>query len=118
MQIRSPSYVDDIELVVSSETIENRFVILYNNLISYDYHSICWRKAIDAILKKPNRKALLFKSYKIISLLNSMIKTAEKIIASKLAYLANTTNIVNFDQMSSRKQISIIDTVVFLIHDI
>ena len=47
-----------------------------------------------------------------------MTKTAEKIIASRLAYLANTTNIVNFDQMSSRKQISAIDAIMSLIHDI
>ena len=100
------------------ETIENRFVILYSNLISYDYHSICWREAIDAILKKSNRKVSLSKSYKVISLLNSMTKTAEKIIASRLAYLANTTDIINFDQMSSRKQISAIDAVMSLIHDI
>src|SRR6266487_6973205 len=47
-----------------------------------------------------------------------MAKTAEKIIASRLAYLANTTNIVNFDQMGSRKQISAIDAVMSLVHDI
>src|SRR2546429_148879 len=49
-----------------------------------------------------------------------MTKTAEKIIASRLAYLANTTDIVNFDQMSSRKQISAIDaimsSILFLIY--
>src|SRR5436190_18253286 len=100
------------------ESIENRFVILYSSLISFDYHSICWREAIGAILKKSNRKASLFKSYRVISLLNSMTKTAEKIIASRLAYLANTTDIVNFDQMSSRKQISAIDAVMSLVHDI
>src|SRR5205809_2221085 len=100
------------------ESIENRFVTLYSNLISFGYHSICWRKAIEAILKKPNRKASLLKSYRLISLLNFMSKTAEKIIASRLAYLANTTNIVNFDQMSSRKQISALDAVMSLVHDI
>jgi len=47
-----------------------------------------------------------------------MTKTAEKIIAFRLVYLANTINIVNFDQMSSRKQISAIDAVMSLIHDI
>src|SRR5204863_264354 len=47
-----------------------------------------------------------------------MTKTAEKIIASKLVYLANTTNIVNSDQMSSRKQISAINAVMSLVHDI
>src|SRR5205809_6495431 len=47
-----------------------------------------------------------------------MTKIAEKIIASRLAYLANITNIINFDQMSSRKQISAINTIMSLIHDI
>ena len=60
----------------------------------------------------------MLKFYKIILLLNFMIKIAEKIIAFKLAYLANTINIVNFDQMSNRKQISAINTVMSLVHDI
>jgi len=47
-----------------------------------------------------------------------MTKTAEKIITTRLAYLTSTINIVNFNQMSSRKQISAIDTVMSLIHDI
>src|SRR5216117_97176 len=113
-----PDKISFLILQKAFENIENRFVILYSNLISYDYHSICWREAIGAILKKPNRKASLHKSYRVISLLNSMTKTAEKIIASRLAYLANTTNIVNFDQISSRKQISAIDAVMSLVHDI
>ena len=45
-------------------------------------------------------------------------KIAEKIIASRLAYLANVTNIVNFDQMGSRKQISAINAVISLVYDI
>src|SRR5204863_9230340 len=79
------------------ESIENRFVTLYSSLISFDYHPICWREAIGAILKKSNKKASLLKSYRVILLLNFMTKTAEKIIASRLAYLTNTTDIVNFD---------------------
>src|SRR2546430_12433085 len=113
-----PDKISFLILQKAFEIIENRFVILYNNLISYGYHPICWREAIGAILKKSNRKASLPKSYRVISLLNSMAKTAEKIIASRLAYLANTTNIVNFDQMGSRKQISAIDAVMSLVHDI
>src|SRR5436190_19912358 len=113
-----PDKISFLILQKAFESIENRFVVLYSNLILHDYHSICWREAIGAILKKSNRKAFLSKSYRVISLLNSMTKTAEKIIASRLAYLANTINIVNFDQMSSRKQISAIDAVMSLVHDI
>jgi hypothetical protein len=47
-----------------------------------------------------------------------MIKIAEKIIATRLVYLASTINIINFDQISSRKQISVIDAIISLIHNI
>ena len=119
--IRKTAESDKISFLIlqkTFESIENKFIILYNSLILFDYHSICWREAIEAILKKSNRKASLLKSYRVISLLNFMTKTAEKIIVSRLTYLANTTDIVNFDQMSSRKQISTIDAVISLIHDI
>ena len=58
------------------------------------------------------------KSYRIISLLNCLGKISEKIIARRLTFLANTTNIIHFDQMGSRKQISAIDAVMTLVHDI
>ena len=47
-----------------------------------------------------------------------MGKISEKIIARRLAFLANTSNILHFDQMNSRKQISTINAVMSLIHDI
>ena len=83
--------------------IHVRFVILYSKLIQYGYHSICWREATGVILKKPNRNASLSKSYRIIFLLNCLEKISEKIIARRLAFLANITNIIHFDQMSNRK---------------
>ena len=70
------------------------------------------------MFKKPNRNASLPKSYRIISLLNCLGKISEKIIARRLAFLANTLNIIHLDQMSSRKQISAIDAVMSLVHDI
>ena len=58
------------------------------------------------------------KSYRVISLLNCLGKISEKIIAKRLAHLANTSNIIHFNQMGSRKQISAIDVIMFLVHDI
>src|SRR5947207_14474403 len=89
-----PDKISFLILQKAFESIENRFVILYSSLISFDYHSICWREAIEAILKKSNRKASLSKFYRVILLLNSMTKTAEKIIASRLAYLANMISMI------------------------
>jgi len=92
-----PDKISFLILQKAFDTIENRFVKLYSNLISYGYHPVCWREAIGVILKKPNRNASLPKSYRVILLLNCLGKTAEKIIVTRLAYLAEITNIVNFD---------------------
>jgi reverse transcriptase-like protein len=119
--IRKAAGPDKISFLILQKAfniIKNRFIKLYSNLILYGYHPVCWREAIDIILKKPNRKASLPKSYRVISLLNCLAKIAEKIIATRLAYLAGVTNIVNFDQMGSRKQISAVDAVMSLVHDI
>ena len=65
-----------------------------------------------------HRNASLPKSYRIISLLNCLGKISEKIIARRLVFLANTTNIIHFNQMNSRKQISVINAIMILVHDI
>src|SRR5438034_5625617 len=94
--IRKAAELDTISFLILQKafnTIENRFVKLYSSLISHGYHPICWREAIGAILKKQNRKALLIKSYRVISLLNSITKKTEKIITTRLEYLASTANI-------------------------
>ncbi len=58
------------------------------------------------------------KSYRIISLLNCLGKIAEKIIAARLAYLAETIDLLHFDQIGGRRKKSAIDVVIILIYDI
>ena len=119
--VKSAAGPDGISYLILQKAfniIENRFVTLYSKLIQYGYHPICWREATGIILKKPNRDASLPKSYRVISLLNCLGKISKKIIARRLTYLANISNIVYFDQMGSRKQISAIDAVMSLVHDI
>src|SRR5947207_10325559 len=70
------------------------------------------------ILRKENRKATISKSYKVILLLNCMKKIVEKIIATRLFYIIETSNLLDSDQISDRKQKSVIDAVMTLIHDI
>src|SRR5947207_15538461 len=70
------------------------------------------------ILRKENRKATISKSYRVVSLLNCLGKVAEKIIATRLYYIAETSDLLNSDQMSDRRQKSAIDAVMILIHDI
>jgi hypothetical protein len=52
---------------------------------------------VSIILRKENRKAIISKSYKVVSLLNYMRKVVEKIIATRLSYIAKTTNLLKID---------------------
>src|SRR5436189_3737246 len=70
------------------------------------------------VLRKENRKATISKSYRVVSLLNCMRKVAEKIIATRLSYIAETSDFLDSDQMSDKRQKSAIDAVMILIHDI
>ena len=47
-----------------------------------------------------------------------MNKVAEKIIVSRLVFLAETTDFLYYNQIDERKQISAIDAVLSLVHDI
>ncbi len=98
--------------------LEERFYKLYKALIQFDYHSKCWKEAVNVIIRKENRKATISKSYRVVSLLNCMRKVAEKIIAIRLSYTAETSDLLDADQMSERRQKSAIDAVMTLIHDI
>jgi len=73
---------------------------------------------VNVIIRKENRKATISKSYRVVSLLNCMRKVAEKIIAIRLSYTAETSDLLDADQMGGRRQKSAIDAVMTLIHDI
>src|SRR5436189_4032752 len=98
--------------------LEDRFYKLYKALIESGYHSKCWKEAIGVILKKPNRKATIPKSYRVISLLNCLGKVAEKIIATRLSFLTESTDLLDSDQIDGRRQKSAIDAVLSLVHNI
>ena len=73
---------------------------------------------MGVILKKPNRKATISKSYKVVSLLNCLGKVAEKIIATRLSYIAENSDLLYEDQIDGRRQKFAIDAVLSLVHDI
>ena len=72
---------------------------------------------MGVILKKPNRKATIPKSYRVVSLLNCLGKVAEKIIATRLSYIAENSDLLYEDQIGGRRQKSAIDVVLSLIHN-
>ena len=54
----------------------------------------------------------------MISLLNYLEKVAEKIIATRLSFLAKSTDLLDFDQISGRRQKSAINAILSLVYDI
>ena len=98
--------------------LEERFYKLYKALIQFGYHPKCWKEAVGVILRKGNRKATIPKSYRVVSLLNYMGKIAEKIIAARLSYIAEVSDLLDTDQIGGRRQKSAIDAVISLVYNI
>jgi hypothetical protein len=75
-------------------TVPELFNYLYSVFMANGYHPKCFKEATGVILKKPQfvkspyRNYALSKVYRVISLLNCLAKIMEKIIARKLAVIA------------------------------
>ena len=87
----------------------------YKALFEKGYHPSAWRSGIGVILPKPGKRDTSDpKSYRIIALLNCLGKVLEKIYATRLSYLANTSGLLHDSQMGGRKQRSTIDAALLL----
>jgi hypothetical protein len=75
-------------------TVPELLDYLYPVLITNGHHPKCFKEATGVILKKPQsakspyRNYALSKVYRVISLLNCLAKVMEKIIARRLAVMA------------------------------
>jgi hypothetical protein len=91
------------------------FYLLYRALFAAGYHPKDWREAIGVILPKANKKDYsLPKAYRVISLLNCLGKAFEKILATRLSYLAETGDLLQETQIGGRKQKSALDACLLL----
>jgi hypothetical protein len=102
-------------------TIPKLFNYLYPVLITNSYHPKYFKKATGVILKKPQavkssyKNYALPKAYKIISLLNYLVKVIEKIVARRLAVIAKFKTLLHMHQIGGRRQKSVINAVMILI---
>jgi hypothetical protein len=75
-------------------TVSELFNYLYLMFMANDYYPKYFKEVTGVILKKPQSAKSLYrnytlpKTYKIISLLNCLAKVMEKIIARRLAVMA------------------------------
>jgi hypothetical protein len=90
-------------------TVPELFDYLYLMLMANGYHPKCFKEATGVILKKPQsakppyRNYALPKAYKIISLFNCLAKVMEKIIARRLAVMAEFKTLLHMHQIEGRK---------------
>jgi hypothetical protein len=102
-------------------TVLKLFNYLYPVLMANGYHPKCFKEATGVILKKPQSAKLLYrnyalpKTYKIISLFNCLAKVMEKIIARRLAVMAEFKTLLYMYQIGGRRQKFAIDAVMVLI---
>jgi hypothetical protein len=101
------------------DSIPSQLTKLYATLIAAGYHPHCWREATGAILKKAGKPDYTApKAYRPVSLLNCLGKVAERIVAKRLSYLAETFQLLDSEQMGGRPGRSVMDAVLALVHDI
>jgi hypothetical protein len=99
--------------------IPSMFNTLYSQLAKHGYHPFCWRESTTAIIRIHNKSDYSApKAYRPIALLNCLGKTLEKIMATRLAFLAEKNNLLYKGQIGGRKRRNTIDAVMCLAHDI
>jgi hypothetical protein len=93
------------------------FNCFFKALFQIGYHPKLWRTGVGIILPKLNKPDYSVpKAYRIITLLNGLGKILERIVAVRLGYLANTTDLLYPSQIGGRKQRSAIDIALLLLH--
>src|SRR5437588_4027824 len=95
--------------------IPDYFDTLYEVLLRYGYHPKAWREATIVIIKKngkPDYSAP--KAYRPISLLNCLGKISEKIMATRLAHMAEKHHLLQNLQIGGRPKRSAVDAAMFL----
>jgi len=91
------------------------FFWIYSLFINRGYHPKIWKQAIGVILKKPSKPDYSQpKAYRVISLLSCLGKVPERILAKRLNYLAETTNLLHKSQIGGRLSKSAIDTALLI----
>ncbi len=87
-----------------NEFIALRFFFRKYMMIKLNYHSFCFKIAHIIILKKYNQKKYFnVKTYKFITLLNTLNKILKSIIIRRINNLTKTHDMFFVSQMNDRK---------------
>ncbi|KAB5587783.1 Reverse transcriptase from mobile element jockey protein [Ceratobasidium theobromae] len=93
--------------------------VLYNAMLSHEYHPVCLKNALIAPIPKPNKFDFASpKAYRPISLLETLSKLFEKIMAARFTTLSGLHSLIPPEQFGGKDMTLCMDTGLSLIHDI
>src|SRR5205085_1392020 len=91
------------------------FHSLYEVLLRYGYHPKAWPEATIVVIKKTGKPNYWIpKAYRPISLLNCLGKIAEKIMATRLAFMAEKHHLLHKLQIGGCPKRSAVDAAMYL----
>ncbi|KAF8697559.1 Reverse transcriptase (RNA-dependent DNA polymerase), partial [Rhizoctonia solani] len=92
---------------------------LYNGCLTLGYHPTCLCNAVIAVIPKPNRNNMSNpKSYRPISLLETLSKCLEKVIMRRLIYESGKFDLIPHSQFGGRNMTSCINASLCLTHNV
>ncbi|KAB5588495.1 Reverse transcriptase from mobile element jockey protein [Ceratobasidium theobromae] len=92
---------------------------LYNTMLNLEYHPVCLKNALIAPIPKPNKFDFASpKAYRPISLLETLSKLFEKIMAARFTALSGLHELIPPEQFGGKDMTLCMDTGLSLIHDI
>ncbi|KAB5587676.1 endonuclease/reverse transcriptase [Ceratobasidium theobromae] len=92
---------------------------LYNAMIHHEYHPVCLKNALIAPIPKPNKFDFASpKAYRPISLLETLSKLFEKIMAARFTALSGLHELIPPEQFGGKDMTSCMDAGLSLVHDI
>ena len=92
---------------------------LLDPLLRWGVHPTTLKKSLGVVLPKPRKKSYAeMSSYRIIALLPTLFKILERIVASRLLLLAQSSGLLHPNQCGSLPGLSTSNAVAALRHDI
>ena len=108
-----PDQIPNKVLKVIMPEISNYLVYIFNNFLFIGYYPLHFKESVVVILRKPRdaRDYTNPKSYRPISLLNTLGKIMEAVLATRISYMATTHHLLPKTHFGGRRG-SCVETVI------
>uniref|UniRef100_A0A0K8U6S8 RNA-directed DNA polymerase from mobile element jockey n=1 Tax=Bactrocera latifrons TaxID=174628 RepID=A0A0K8U6S8_BACLA len=94
----------------------SRLVKLYNSIFLSGNYPVLWKTSAIIPILKPGKPPGVVSSYRPISLLPCLGKLIEKIIATRLAWYAQSNNLISHNQVAFKRGQGTLDALLHLDH--